>query len=589
MITNDLRRVHARSFMRGFNLAAKAIKFGALTLSALLFSAAVNAQSIGDLPADQRAQALQAAQAQQQQMQEQPVRTDWRTGNYGPVPDELNQRQRDEIKPFGADLFSGGFRGLRSDGLNPEYRVLPGDQVTLRIWGAIDVDRVLPVDAQGNIFIPSVGPVKVQGVSHRQLDATVRAAVRDVYPENVSVYTNLQGVQPVAVFVTGFVQKPGRYAGVPSDSILYFLDQASGIDEEAGSYRRVRLLRQGETIANIDLYEFIYSGLLDHPQLQDGDTLVVERRGPVVTVHGEVARAYHFELTESDTPGELITELAHLRTGVSHALIRGKREQRPFSRYLVLSDFREANITNGDEVLFMADRQGDSIVVQLEGAHLSQSYFVVPKDATLHELLNSIAINPRETAYEAISIRRESVAERQKVALEESLRRLETTYLGASSSTVEEATIRIREAELITQFVQRAREVEPNGRLVVSYNDQVVDIRLQDGDIVTLPQRTDSILVSGQVYIPQSAVYLPNKSARDYITGAGGFSEQADTRRILILRQNGEVRDASEVALRPGDEILVLPKVETKNLQTASAITQILYQVAVATRIALDL
>ena len=351
----------------------------------------------------------------------------------------------------------------------------------------------------------------------------------------------------------------------------------------------VRLLRQGETIANIDLYEFIYSGIMNHPQLQDGDTLVVERRGPVVTVHGEVARAYHFELTEYDSPGELITELAHLRTGVSHALIRGKREQRPFSRYLLLNDFREANIMSGDEVLFMADQQGDSIVVQLEGAHLSQSYFVVPKDATLHELLNSIAINPRETAYEAISIRRESVAERQKVALEESLRRLETTYLGASSSTVEEATIRIREAELITQFVQRAREVEPNGRLVVSYNDEVVDIRLQDGDIVTLPQRTDSILVSGQVYIPQSAVYLPNKSARDYIVGAGGFSEQADTRRILILRQNGEVRDASEVALRPGDEILVLPKVQTKSLQTASAITQILYQVAVATRIAIDL
>lgn len=570
--------------------------FTGLTLG--LASVAVSAQSLNDLTTMQQAQAAQALGGgqgsqpmQQPPAQEQQPRADWRQGTYGMLPtrEELAEMEASQVKPFGADLFEGGFSGMRSDGLNPEYRVTPGDQVTLRIWGAIDFERVLPVDAQGNIFIPTVGPVRVQGVSHRQLDSTVRAAVSEVYPGNVDVYTNLQGVQPVAVFVTGFVQNPGRYAGVPSDSILYFIDQANGIDEVLGSYRRVRLMRDGETLETMDIYDFLLEGSMSHSQLQDGDTIFVERRGPVVIGTGDVGRTYQYELIEEGERGVLLTDLAQLKPGVSHALVRGIRNNEPFSRYHRLADFKDLPLENGYEILFQQDERSENIVVQIEGAYLSESFFVLPKDATLHELLNSIAINPRETAYESISIRRESVAERQREALEESLRRLEMTYLGASSATAEEAAIRVREAELISQFVIRAREVEPNGRLVVADNNQIVDIRLQDGDVITLPERTDSILVSGEVYVPQSTVYQRNKRVRDYIANAGGLTDRADDKRILIVRQNGEVRYSDEVDLRPGDEILVLPKVQSKNLQLVSAVTQILYQIAVTTRIALDL
>lgn len=84
---------------------------------------------------------------------------------------------------------------------------------------------------------------------------------------------------------------------------------------------------------------------------------------------------------------------------------------------------------------------------------------------------------------------------------EESLRRLEATYLGASSSIAEESAIRIQEAELINEFVKRARQVEPNGRLVVASEGKLVDIRLQDKDVITLPPRTDAILVMPKVEI----------------------------------------------------------------------------------------
>jgi hypothetical protein len=207
----------------------------------------------------------------------------------------------------------------------------------------------------------------------------------------------------------------------------------------------------------------------------------------------------------------------------------------------------------------------------------------------LRELLDAIAVPRNLTDTRSISLRRVSVAEQQQKALEESLRRLETNYLGASSSTPQEAEIRLKEAELISNFVARASEAKPTGRLVVSRNDQISDIRLQDGDVITLPEYSDSILISGEVLVPQSVVYKEGLSVEDYIDTAGGFSQHADDDRILVVRMNGEVRQAEDVRTRPGDEILVLPKVPTKNIQLATSISQILFQIAVATKVAIDL
>ncbi len=543
------------------------------------------AQSFGDVPSDQRANVLRAVSNLQQPVSA----TNWKAGTIGKGAADKPAASSAAIKPFGSELFSGGFRGTRADGLNPDYKILPGDQITLRVWGAVEIDRVLPVDAQGNIFIPTIGPVAVMGVSHQQLEQLVRTAVTKVYPGSVQVYTNLQGVQPVAVYVAGFVAKPGRYAGIPSDSILYFLDQAGGVDEQLGSYRQVRLLRRQQQIAVMDLYDFILSGRLAHGQLQDGDTIVVEKRGPVVTVSGNVGRSYQYELTPQALYGQTLIELAQLNASVSHVLLRGSRQAKPVAEYLSLAAFATTQVGNGDDVQFMADQRSNQLVIQLEGSYQGRSHFVVPKNTTLRELLNNVPVDPQASDYRNVSLRRVSVAEQQRKSLEDSLRRLETTYLGAPSSTAEESAIRVREAELISAFVARVREIRPNGRMVLSEQGVLQDIRLQDGDIITLPARTDAVLVSGEVYIPQSSVFVAGKSVSDYIDAAGGFSQHADEDNILVVRPNGEVRKASDVTLQPGDEILVLPAVSTKNLQLASAITQILYQVAVATKVAVDL
>ncbi|MDQ7727269.1 polysaccharide biosynthesis/export family protein [Halomonas sp. SpR8] len=537
------------------------------------------------LPQQSGQQSGQGAGAQEQV--EDTPRADWRSGTYGPV--SLPQQNPDELPPFGANLFTGGFRGAMGDGLNPDYRIKPGDQVTVRAWGAFEFDRVLPVDAQGNIFIPGSGPLNVEGQSSQQVDNSVRSAITSVYPDNVEVYTNLQGVQPVAVYVTGYVENPGRYAGTPNDSLLYFLDQAGGIDQDLGSYRQVRVVRNDTTVATVDLYDFLLNGSIARPQFQDGDTIVVEERGPAIAVGGDVHREHRYELIGNQLSGAELVNLARLKSGVSHVLLRGDRDDGPIAQYFPIDLFAGQIIRSGDEVLFSADQRSETIVVEVEGSYYGPSRYALPRDARLSELLDAIAVPENMTAVESISIRRESVKEQQAQSLEDSLRRLETTYLGAPSNTNEEASIRIQEAELIQDFIARASELEPSGRLVVAHDGRISDIRLQDGDVVTIPEISDSMLISGEVLVPQAAVYRPGMSVIDYIEGAGGFTERADDDHILIVRQNGAVENAYNVNLRPGDEILVMPAAPTHNLQLASTITQILYQVAVATKVAIDL
>ncbi|QGQ70013.1 polysaccharide biosynthesis/export family protein [Halomonas sp. PA16-9] len=530
-------------------------------------------------------QANQQGSLQQQEVNDTP-RANWNSGTYGPV--SATPQDPDALPPFGANLFSGGFRGAMGDGLNPDYRIKPGDQVTVRAWGAVEFDRVLPVDAQGNIFIPGSGPLNVEGQSSQEVDGSVRQAITSVYPDNVQVYTNLQGVQPVAVYVTGYVENPGRYAGTPNDSLLYFLDQSGGIDQDLGSYRQIRVMRDGRNVATVDLYDFLINGNIPRPQFQDGDTIVVEERGPAIAVGGDVHREYRYEMTGTSLSGAELVNLARLRSGVSHVLLRGDREEGPIAQYFPIDMFAGQTIRSGDEVLFSSDKRSETIVVEVEGSYYGPSRYAL-RDARLSELLDAIAVPENMTAVESISIQRESVKKQQAQSLEESLRRLETTYLGAPSSTNEEAQIRVQEAELIQDFIARASELEPSGRLVVAYDGRISDIRLQDGDVVTIPEVSDSMLISGEVLVPQAAVYRPGMSVIDYIEGAGGFTDRADEDHILVVRQNGAVENARNVNLRPGDEILVMPAAPTHNLQLASTITQILYQIAVATRVAVDL
>ena len=120
-------------------------------------------------------------------------------------PDGRNAANTDpsSLAPYGSQLFSDRTPVDREISVNPEYAIKPGDRVAVRMWGALSFDQVLSVDQQGNIFLPEIGPIELAGVPNGELDSVVRSAVRRVYTEDVGVYTNLLGTQPIGVYVTG--------------------------------------------------------------------------------------------------------------------------------------------------------------------------------------------------------------------------------------------------------------------------------------------------------------------------------------------------------------------------------------------------
>ena len=139
---------------------------------------------------------------------------------------------------FGEQLFRPGAPQAYGAGFNPDYMLAIGDRVALRMWGAFTYEAIQPLDAQGNVFLPNVGPIHVAGVRNADLNEVVQASVRKVYRSNVGVYASLEASQPVRVYVTGFVVAPGQYAGLAAESVLGYLARAGGVDPRSRQLHR---------------------------------------------------------------------------------------------------------------------------------------------------------------------------------------------------------------------------------------------------------------------------------------------------------------------------------------------------------------
>src|SRR5205807_1059266 len=135
---------------------------------------------------------------------------------------------------------------------DPNHVMAPGDVVQIHIYGATTLDQQATVDSNGDIFLPTIGPVHVAGVLAGNLETVVANAISSVYQSNAQVYVTLASAVPVNVFVTGAVMSPGQYAQPSTASIITFLQAAGGIDSRRGSYRNITVIRDGRTASHFD-------------------------------------------------------------------------------------------------------------------------------------------------------------------------------------------------------------------------------------------------------------------------------------------------------------------------------------------------
>ncbi len=507
----------------------------------------------------------------------------------------MSDNDKKNLPVFGKNLFQGNFKQIKQPWYNPDYCVNIGDIVSIRIWGAFEFTADLPVDSQGNIFVPKVGIIPVLGVRNSDLVAVVENNVKNIFNKKVFVYANIANYQPVTVFVTGNVNKPGLYQGIASDSVLQFIDKAQGISPDYGSYRNIEIIRANKVFKQLDLYSFLISGKIDLFQFQNGDVVSVKNILNRVTVTGDVKRPFMSEFPEEKIKFSQILALAIPNPNATNATITrlDKNNRKTLIACSIVKD-RDILVCPGDAIEIFPDHSTEFSSVTITGEHDGLHKIVINRNLTLGALISKLTLNSRSDI-NSIQVFRKSVAQKQKKLLLSHLQELESLILTTSSVTKEETQMRSLESKSYLSFIDRARTVTPKGQIVINENAELNNIYLEDEDRIHIPSLTSIIFVQGEVAFPGAHTYSDDKTVADYIEYSGDFTDRANKKKILVLHQNGwaqkidSYRKSKKIEIEKGDSILVLPKLEEKNLEITKGITQILYQIAVSTSVILSI
>ncbi|WP_238551275.1 SLBB domain-containing protein [Legionella oakridgensis] len=395
--------------------------------------------------------------------------------------------------------------------------------------------------------------------------------------------------------MTGYVNSPGLYDGLSSDSIIYFLCAAGGVNLQEGSFRDIDIVRAGKEIRQVDLYDFLLKGNISTFQLHQGDTIVVKPQKYMVSVAGDVKNPYQYELTTHNIPLTSLIKLANVEPTATYVRIQRNQGMKPTFIYQKIKQEAPVYIQAGDRVTFVADKEVQQTIVTVTGQVKGPHQYVVKQGTTLADFIKTLQLAP-DANIENVQLFRESVARQQKEALNASLSRLKRQTMTGDSLTGDDAKIQATRSELIMKFVQEAKEIETKGQVVIGEPSHWERVRLENNDVINIPAKTNVVTVSGDVVNSISLTINPNYRLIDYINAAGGFQKTANTGEFLLMRQNGQVQliknnshQNSRIPLEGGDQLVVLPKETESGIKVTGMMSSILYQLAIAARVAMQI
>ena len=209
-----------------------------------------------------------------------------------------------QLQNFGARFFhdaADSFSPIDNVPVSADYTVGPGDQLLIRAWGSIDIDYRATVDRAGQISLPKVGTFTVAGTRASNLESHLRAQIGRLFT-NFNLNVTLGQLRGVKVFVVGPARVPGVYTLASQSSLLSAVVAAGGPSPN-GSMRKVALRRDGKTVAEIDIYDFLVQGDKSKDvQLVAGDVIVFQPAGPRVAVTGAIDSPAIYELRSAQEP-----------------------------------------------------------------------------------------------------------------------------------------------------------------------------------------------------------------------------------------------------------------------------------------------
>ena len=333
------------------------------------------------------------------------------------VSQETESKLSHYQKPyFGEQLFHGNFKNHAQVHEDPNYILKTGDIISIKIWGAYDFVGDVPIDKQGNIFIPQVGTASMKGLKSKELQPELSSAIKEVFNNNVHVYATVQGYQPLSVFVSGSVNNVGLYDGFSTDSILQYIDKAGGVIRGEGSYRHISILRNKRNIKNIDLYNFLLNGQTSNFRFKNGDVILVKPLKTYVEVEGDVSRPYIFELTSKHTHVKDILKYVLPKPGVNQFIHTKRQGNKETSKRYSLNSSSRVHLHKGDKITFFSNSYVHSISVAIEGEHQSIRYVSVPKGTSLYSVLKNVKFSPLSNI-RSTQLFRKSIAKAQQSLL----------------------------------------------------------------------------------------------------------------------------------------------------------------------------
>ena len=229
------------------------------------------------------------------------------------------QGVKSRLKQFGYDFFdahAGGFTSLQDVPVGPDYVIGPQDSLAVHIWNVPDQNfnrsYIAPVERDGMVVIPQVGAIPVGGQTFSQAERTIHARL-SMLLKRFELHVSMARIRTMKVYVVGEVARPGAYelsALATASNAIY----AACGPSRSGSLRQIRIMREGKTVGQLDLYDFLLQG--DRRQdnrLQAGDVVLVPPLGTVVAISGSVKRPAIYEMK----PGSRLTELLTLAGGLT--------------------------------------------------------------------------------------------------------------------------------------------------------------------------------------------------------------------------------------------------------------------------------
>lgn len=430
--------------------------------------------------------------------------------------------QDSESNIFGMDLFYNKDRKLSFEpNLNlatPQSYILgPGDMLYVDIYGQSERYYEANITPEGSLILENIGPINVSGLSIEEATQVIKSRL-------IPYFTGLSGNKPttflqislgnirtIQVHLVGELRLPGTFT-LSAFSTVFNALYAAGGPSENGTMRNVKLIRNNQQIAVVDIYDFLVRGQANlNQRLQDQDVILVEPYAGRVHVQGEVKRPKWFEVKE----GESFQELLQFAGGFTDAafkdrvnVVRNTGKERAVSD-VYLDQFSVFTVKGGDRYTIgkILDRYKNR--VQIKGAVFREGNFALSDGLTLMGLIDK-----------AEGLRGEA-------------------YLQSAS------ILRTRD-DLTTELVQ------VNLREILAGNQQ--DISLEAEDIVRVSSIYDLneefyVKITGEVQEPGIYPYSSNMTVEDLIVAAGGLRESASTSNIEIARraQSADAGDISDI------------------------------------------